>query len=471
LIDWQQLLDARLRGGSNLWFSEHGRDGGSNVWNVGNMFVPACWMFAIFLTSLLFISHLLHHRSDDGLTFVVKDPDLFASTIIPQFFKHNNFSSFVRQLNLYGFRKVKDTNLLLSSDDFGASQAKWWRFKHDNFLRGRPDLLKELKKTNQANQIASQQEIENLKGEVSYLRSEIGRLSAVVQQMSSVLKQVTGHDSSADEPLNKKRKLMPYCTSSSVLIEDGPAQLLEPSLNVNGCDSAIHPERASDEELLLEDIPLEYQPGSVSPLNEKLERSISADFVESMFDFANDDNETRPISASSPSIFNHADAQPDSTGSSTTAAQPDLTSSSSVFNRSVSVSHSDCHSATTSQSNQLDPELSSKLEDAVSMLPKSLQASFVERIVEKIASPETYQKHVDAVSVLATAAAIEAQNQTLLSNTQDTGTLSMKNQANSTLPVAAAALGAFLAKYGSASAPGDGNPDSNPDSHKNVSAA
>lgn len=30
--------------------------------------------------------------------FVVKDPDLFASTIIPQYFDHNKFSSFARQV-------------------------------------------------------------------------------------------------------------------------------------------------------------------------------------------------------------------------------------------------------------------------------------------------------------------------------------------------------------------------------------
>ena len=35
----------------------------------------------------------------DGLSFVVKDPDKFASDIIPQYFDHKKFSSFARQLN------------------------------------------------------------------------------------------------------------------------------------------------------------------------------------------------------------------------------------------------------------------------------------------------------------------------------------------------------------------------------------
>ncbi len=45
--------------------------------------------------------------SAKGDSFTIKDPDRFAQTVIPQYFSHSNFSSFVRQLNFYGFRKVK----------------------------------------------------------------------------------------------------------------------------------------------------------------------------------------------------------------------------------------------------------------------------------------------------------------------------------------------------------------------------
>jgi len=37
--------------------------------------------------------------STDGLAFYVKDPDRFATEVIPAYFKHSNFSSFVRQVS------------------------------------------------------------------------------------------------------------------------------------------------------------------------------------------------------------------------------------------------------------------------------------------------------------------------------------------------------------------------------------
>ena len=45
--------------------------------------------------------------NEAGDAFVINDAERFSQEIIPTVYKHNNWNSFIRQLNDYGFKKLK----------------------------------------------------------------------------------------------------------------------------------------------------------------------------------------------------------------------------------------------------------------------------------------------------------------------------------------------------------------------------
>lgn len=82
----------------------------------------------------------LIYWSDDGMAFVVDNHVEFANAVLPRFFKHCNFASFVRQLNMYGFHKVPQLD---SNSASLAAQGNQERltFSNPHFQRGHPEFL------------------------------------------------------------------------------------------------------------------------------------------------------------------------------------------------------------------------------------------------------------------------------------------------------------------------------------------
>ena len=119
-------------------------------------------------------------RNESGDMFVVKDPDRFSKEIIPQYFEHNKFASFARQLNFYGFRKMQVKPI--RNADFDQDAAKHVTFFNEKFKRGRCDLLKDIQRSTRGGAHASnfqdqQREIENLQKKVESLEQQLSDLS------------------------------------------------------------------------------------------------------------------------------------------------------------------------------------------------------------------------------------------------------------------------------------------------------
>ncbi|ORX58881.1 hypothetical protein DM01DRAFT_1283137 [Hesseltinella vesiculosa] len=146
--------------------------------------------------------------SYSGSSFIVCNILDFSKDVLPKHFKHNNFSSFVRQLNMYGFHKVNKS----PRGHRTLAENQIWEFSHAKFLRDRQDLLEEIKrktmdadqgKTNhdfhtqltllQMAQSDMMQQIQRLFDQFQQVVQEVDQTKKKHQQQSLLVDQLMNH--------------------------------------------------------------------------------------------------------------------------------------------------------------------------------------------------------------------------------------------------------------------------------------
>jgi hypothetical protein len=71
------------------------------------------------------------------------------------------------------------------ADAATSEESKYWKFRHEKFQRGRPDLLTQIRKN--TSETADKQEVDQLRGEVKDLRNALMKVNDDVSKLKSLV--------------------------------------------------------------------------------------------------------------------------------------------------------------------------------------------------------------------------------------------------------------------------------------------
>nr|XP_020460044.1 heat shock factor protein 4 [Monopterus albus] len=121
--------------------------------------------------------------SATGASFHVFDQGRFAKEVLPKYFKHNNMASFVRQLNMYGFRKVVN----IEQSGLVKPERDDTEFQHLYFLQGHEHMLEHIKRkvsiVKSEETKVRQEDLSKLLYEVQLLRTQQDNMECQMQDM------------------------------------------------------------------------------------------------------------------------------------------------------------------------------------------------------------------------------------------------------------------------------------------------
>ena len=147
--------------------------------------------------------------SQDGRSLVVRDVDAFTRTVVPSAFKHSNWASFVRQLNYYGFRKVRSS----------TAGPEGCEFHHELFRRGRPELVAQIRRPEPSQSQSQRPEThdseDKLRQDLDDLKAQVDCLSSTIRDLCETILRVS--QGRSGQPPSEEVSSVEPCLSTAAL--------------------------------------------------------------------------------------------------------------------------------------------------------------------------------------------------------------------------------------------------------------